>query len=204
MNTLLIAAAKVREDAEPASHELQYLGTEALIGGNTLAVLAGLTSGTAINNAGGFLKFLRDGKIRYVATKPFRHSVSWNQLNAIGLVSGSKVVSIDGQSYRVRLLTGGNGNPSSAAGGEWDELIYAVCSGRPGSYTGPRLAELSVATLYIGEGSTIRSTICQETQNGVPGNCIRRGRDNTQYYAGLPKTDNGNTVLWRPVLEPVE
>lgn len=201
MRTMLLAAAGARK--KEVVPDLEYFGTELLITGVALASLVGMTAGTSINSPVGFMKFARKGKELFVATRPLRSSISWNQLNAINVITGNKVVEINGVSYKVRLLTGGNGDPSSAAGGEWNELMYAVCSGRPASYVGPKLAELSETTLWIGDGSNIRSTLCQETQGGVPANCIRRGRDNTQYYAGLPKTDNGTTVYWRPVLERV-
>lgn len=75
-----------------------------------------------------------------IADRNLLNSVSWDDLNALGLVSG-KTITIDGQQYKVRLLTGGSSyrNTSDAyAGGtptnnEWDRIIAreAVFSGLP-------------------------------------------------------------------------
>ena len=183
---------------------LQYHGVVPLVGGDTLAVLCGITSGSAINNAGGFLKFTRNGKELYLARQCFRRSISWNQLASANSINGSKEVSISGSRYKVMLPSGGISDPSTAPGGDWDELMYAVCEDRPVTYTGPVLANLTSDYLFVGNGSTPRSTLCRETHSNSASNCVRRGRDNLPYYAALPKSDNGTLVFWRPLLELVE
>ena len=201
MNTLMAAAASRLIGKVP---DLAYGGVEQLITGSALASLVGVSQGTAFSNNAGWMRFEDKGKPLFISKQPLRRGVSWNQLNALGLVFGQKVVTISGQRYKVRLLTGGNGDPSSGAGGEWDKYMYSVSADRPVSYQGPRFAEFNAVDLSYGSGSVIYSSVCQETLSTSGANCVRRGRDNLQYYAGLPKTDTGTTVMWRPVLEPID
>lgn len=167
-----------------------------------MASIAGLTAGTVLNNTSSWMKFNYNGQILIVAQKGIRASVSWNNLNAAGLVFG-KTVTVKGQNYKIRLMTGGNGDPSSAAGGEWDRLMYAVGSSRPSTYSGPVLQSFSNTTLgvAVSNGNVNYSTLCQEKISGNTGNCVRRGRDALNWYAGLAITDNGTAVTWRPILE---
>ncbi len=199
MNSILLAAASQHIGKAP---DLAYGGVEALITGSALAGLVGVSQGTVFSNNAGWMRFNVKGKPVYVSKQPLRRGVSWNQLNALGLVTGTKTVEIEGKRYKVRLLTGGNGNPSTGAGGEWDQFMYSVSLDRPVSYQGPRFAEFNATELAYGSGSVIYSTLCQESTSAA--NCVRRGRDNVQYYAAIPKTDNGTTVMWRPVLELVD
>lgn len=198
MNTLLLAAATKRSTDLP---DLEYFGTEPLVNGTALANQSGITHGNATNSTAGFLKFARKGKLIYVASRPFRSSISWDYLNARNLIKGNRTVTIDGKVYVVRLLTGGNGDPSTGAGGEWNELMYAVCSDRPADYTGPVLANLHPNTLGIGNGAM---TMCQETWASNSERCVCRGQNNVADYSGYLKTFQSTTVYWRPVLEPVE
>lgn len=185
--------------------KLVFNGLVPLVNGTTLATLSGLGSvGTSVNPSAGFLAFEQHGKEFFVARQPIRRSISWNQLNAVGAVDGTRVVTIDNKQYKVRLMTGGNGDPSSGAGGEWNEYMYAVSANRPANYDGPVLADYTLAQLGIGDGSNAISTLCKETHINSAANCVRRGRDNLTYYAAIPKNDAGTLVYWRPVLEAVE
>lgn len=200
----MVAAAEVLRRRTPPG--LQYLGIvsyQDTISGAALATAVALNSGTNINSTGGFLKFIDEGKEILVARLPFKSSISWDQLNAAKLIKGEKQISIQGHQYKVRLLTGGNGDPSSAAGGEWNKYMYSVSAGRPASYNGPIFENYADNVLLIGNASNIRSTLCQEIQAGVSANCIRRGRTSVDWYGGIPRNDNGTTVYWRPVLEKV-
>ena len=86
------------------------------INGADLCTLLGVTAGTLINSTAGWLKVAKDGQ-RYLLSKMcIRHSVSWNVLNALGLVYGERLVEIQGGLYAVRLLSTT----------EWDALIYPL------------------------------------------------------------------------------
>ncbi|MEA4827616.1 MAG: hypothetical protein VB130_13455 [Clostridium sp.] len=74
---------------------------------------------------------VNDGAKRLlIADRNLLVNVSWDDLNALGLITG-KSITIDGQQYLLRVLTGGNNyrNSSDAyAGGtptnnEWDRII---------------------------------------------------------------------------------
>src|SRR5690606_22988294 len=79
---------------------------EDLVSGDALASELGLTAGTSINSNSPWLKFFLDDKIYFVAKQPYRHSISWDNINAVGAVDGSNIILIDGFSYRVGLLEG--------------------------------------------------------------------------------------------------
>ena len=203
MRNLLLAASR-RTPPPVEVPYLQYEGVESLITGTALATAIGLSAGTAVNSTAGFLKFVRGGKTLYLAKMCLRRSVSWNNLDALGAVVGTRRVTIGGNEYMVKLPTGSLNEAGASAGGDWNELMYAVCSARPVNYEGPVLADFTPAELFVGDGSNARSSLCRETQSTNSTNCIRRGRDNLTYYAGLPKSDAGTLVYWRPLLELVE
>ena len=102
----------------------------------------------------GWLAFVHGAKLKLIAKKTFRHTVSWNNIYTAGAVfgtgdngpynSGSNTtqnasVSIRGKTYTVRLLTGAKANPfpeesanawacadNVGEGSEWNELMYRV------------------------------------------------------------------------------
>lgn len=121
-----------------------------LISGDSLASTIGLTAGTPYNSAAGWLKFWvgpnascnrsspGTGYVLYVAKKPIRYNLSWDAINTARAVDGSgETITIGSDEYKVRLLTGGDANPTTYgfnvncthnAGGnsEWNALMYRV------------------------------------------------------------------------------
>ena len=107
------------------------------ITGDQLASAIGLTAGVSQHSNTGWLLFKDtvDGKTKYISKKPLRHTVSWDQLNTVGAVFGSKTVVINGDMYKVRLLSGANSNPATGSSGwdapythgcEWNRLMYHI------------------------------------------------------------------------------
>lgn len=86
------------------------------ISGEALCTAIGLTAGTLQNSDAGWLKYASDNQILYVAKKTFRHTISWDHINAVGAVWGEKLVQVGNHVFACRLL-------SSA---EWNKLIYPV------------------------------------------------------------------------------
>ena len=86
------------------------------ISGNDFCELIGLTAGVSQNSDAGWLKYYNNDKISYVAKKTFKHTISWDNINAIGAVFGNKVVAVGNKVFAVRLLSTG----------EWNKLIYPV------------------------------------------------------------------------------
>lgn len=189
------------------------------IDGVTLASEIGLTAGTAFNSNAGWLKFSLDYKTLFVAKKPFRYSISWNQINAVGAVFGTTQVTIDGKLYKVRLLKGrGDGLTTSVAegfdakptwGSEWNRLMYHV-SGKPFANARNTLAsegitegdwaqfsEAELSTYYTyGYGS-----YCWCQDSAGTGAAVMIGTLGVSYlsYSALGVSTMGNG--WRPCLE---
>jgi hypothetical protein len=158
---------------------------EELISYGTLSTLVGLSAGTLQHDAeSAWLKFSLDGSPLYVMKKPGRHSVSWDQLHAAGLVFGTNTVEIDGLTYQVRLLRGAASDPTTDAtgwdlptshGSEWNRLLYPIHSGvhtdtsNPTVHTDPTAAPFGAWAQYSDSDLVLRGTDngranwCQET-----------------------------------------
>jgi hypothetical protein len=200
------------------------VAADQFINGNALAVAMGITAGISQNSTAGWLKFfdVTDGKIKYIAKRSYRHSISRDQLNAVGVITGSRQVVIGGKSYKVRLLSGSFSDPSqnnvgidapASHGSEWNRLMYHICNGvAADSFTseGGNLnwAEYSDADLGVGATPSQGSfTICKEVHGANPNYAVCRG------YGGAPGTvtylgyttfsDASSRMGWRPLLELV-
>lgn len=177
-----------------------YFGTveaDELITGSALASSIGLSQGTAQFDDVGWLKFALDQKILFIACKTFRHTISWDAINAVGAVFGTKTVSIGGKTYKVRLLTGGNSNPASVAGGEWNMLMYAVHQDE-----WPRWEHFTDRFLHThntyGNGSY---SWCQETSAFDSTNRVLRGGTGVGSFSTITSSSTLARIGWRPVLE---
>jgi len=189
-----------------------------LITGNALASAIGLTAGTAQHSNEPWLHFELDGKTLYVAKKTYRFYISWNHIQAVNAVYGSRTIVINGKTYKVRLLkgsatdpyVGGNGyDPVGAYGSEWNRLIYSVHNGvhsRAGNVTPPGTWPLYSDTDLlidntVGDGSF---SWCQETSASDSTLRVRRGSGGLTFL-GLNRASEFSTYSgWRPVLELVE
>ena len=87
-----------------------------LISGEDLCDAIGLTAGTLQNSDAGWLKYYNDNEIIYVTKRTFRHSISWDSINAVGAIFGDKKIAIGNHVFAVRALSSG----------EWNKLIYPV------------------------------------------------------------------------------
>jgi len=125
-----------------------------LITGDDLATAIGLTAGTSQYSNEPWLKFALDDNIIYVAKKPYRHTVTWENIYQAGAVYGTNDngynpsggnrlqdanITVDGFSLDVTLLRGANTDPAifTTAGfdmdythtSEWNRLMYPIHSG---------------------------------------------------------------------------
>lgn len=184
--------------------EFGYFGhTQAnqLITGAALATAIGLSAGTLQHSDAGWEKFAVDGKILFVAMKTIRHSLSWDDINTAGAVTGTATVNINGKTYKVRLLTGGTTNPSSGGdGGEWNKVMYALHED-----TMPPWASYSDTDLLtISSAGTGSHSWCQETSLSDPAKrVLRGGSGGVTYWGAGDATYVGSSHGWRPVLEIV-
>lgn len=178
-----------------------YLGfttaTE-LISGTELASAIGLSAGTAQYSTDGWLKWMKAGKLMYVARKPQRHTISWDNINAVGAVFGTKTVVIQGKTYKVRLLTGGDASPASGAGGEWNEIIYGVHKDQEPNWDNYTDADIVVTS---GDG---RYSWCQETSASNSSDRVHRGYSSVTDFRTAPSSTVDGRFGWRPVLELVQ
>jgi len=220
MNILLLSAHQARKRyGKPVLPFMGEVAASDFIRGDALAVAIGLTAGTVMNADAGWLKFKDpiDNKTKYISKMPIRYGASWNALNSIGAVNGSKLVDIAGKTYRVRLIEGlrpgGSGesdmyDPPATHGSEWNRLMYHV-SGKPfhnvrttlasegieeGDWAQYTEAELGFVA-YNGIGTY---TLCKESS--IP----YRGSYGVSYLNYSVRTASSQYMGWRPLLELVE
>ena len=199
----------------------QYLGevsSASFIDGGALTSLVGYTGGVALtaNNTAGWLQFSIDGKTLWVAKRPLRYQVAWSDLQALGIVDGTKTVTINGSTYKVRLLKGaetdpttwttdlGQDNPSLLSPSEWNRLMMRVSATNPN--TSNNFAMFSDADLGVASGAGSR-TLCKENMTYSASYCVGRGYPSVQWFNYQQKTDGAGSSFdshgWRPVLELV-
>lgn len=200
-----------------------------LINGLTLANRLGLKEGIPINSLVPWLCFRIDGKILYVAKRPYRHSISWEAIAAVNAVFGDRILVISGNKYRVRLLSGATIDPyleehpdrggfgfdvPGSVGSEWNRTLYRV-SGRPFADPSNSLYSENLKegdwTQYteeeLGIGNTAQwggSSWCQETcrlNNRTMKFKITRGGPGVSFLYPRPSGLSLCDVNWRPVLE---
>lgn len=193
-----------------ASAFLGEVSASELINGFDLAARIGLTVGTAQHDDEPWLKFIHQGKVLYIAKKPYRHNLSWDAIHAQGAVFGTgvSVVEINGATYRCRLLTGANEDPTTAAAGtnpagtedsEWNRLLYPVHVDDP---EGRAWAQYTDADLHTrsthGNGAY---SWCQETNATNAAQRVFRGSSGVLDFSFTSSSNSSTLYGWRPVLE---
>lgn len=187
------------------------------ITGDALASAIGLTAGTAQNSNEPWLKFALNGKTLYVAKKHFRHTISWNNINAAGAMYGTKTVAIGGKTYKVRLLKTSLIDPMSdpfdwaeVIGSEWNKLMHPIHvkagtqSWSRNQGVDPDVVNWGINYTDVDLETSVYSSICQEKQGtniiwgrGHPG--IDNDASSAAYSSPSFTSDRG----WRPCLELV-
>jgi hypothetical protein len=185
-----------------------FVPASEFITGDALATKIGLTAGTSHNSDAGWLKFSSNGKTLYVAMKTFRYSISFDNINAVSGVYGNRTVMIDGNLYKIRLLTGATTDPGSTSGREWKSLMYGVHTS-----TNPQWGPgYSNTDLGIGSGNGAASFIQERSTASTQSNYrLARGEGGITSIRYMYSSNAGyifpstiNSVLgWRPVLELV-
>ena len=190
-----------------------------MITGDALTTLVGITQGTSQNSTTNWLKFAYKGKVLFVAQKPIRYSLSWDSINAVGAVTGTKQVAIKSLNYKVRLLQGALTNPSEnnaadlgAKGSEWNRLMLAVHEQvKNKNWDYPAYVEADIqdfgtyftdAELYtknnVGNGTY---SWCQETTKSDSSSRVIRGLTGVSYSNWNTSSHTTSHLGWRPVLE---
>ena len=159
---------------------------------------------------------IKDGsKTLLICDRNILVSVSWNDLNEQGYITG-KTVTIDGATYKCRVLTGGTGPRSSDwyAGGtptnnEWDRFITReeVITGLPA----PTSSDLDTSLAAADKTSAHNQfwnwmgcySWCQEVYSGNSSSRAVRGWVSARYWSYHDAAYRGVGVGFRPVLEPL-
>ena len=156
------------------------------ISGDDLASAIGLTAGTSQNSDAGWLKVVDGRKMLLIAKKTFRHSISWDNINAVNAVFG-RIIIIGGVKYIVRLF-------SSA---EWDRFMYPLHTSHPNS--APNWAEYTDEDLLVhssyGNGSYSWTSTPQSSYR------VNRGYSGVSYSYNYSPSRSDSSGGWRPVLE---
>lgn len=195
--------------------------TSELITGDELARRIGLTAGEGQFSNEPWLKFSYMGKTEFVAKKPFRHSISWNAINNVSAVFGSRTIKIGSQTYKVRLMKGkteGKQSDSSSYGGvinhgsEWNKLMLPIHENAPSNWNSSyNNVKLPTENWNIGytdndlftKGNMGNRSWCQEYGENKNYRLIR-GHNGTFYSSSSIPSNRGSAHGWRPVLELVE
>jgi hypothetical protein len=189
------------------------------ITGSALSAQLGLTTGTLINDRAGWLHFIEDnGYEIYIAKKPIRGKITWQEINA---AQSGKTLTIGGREFTVEFMTGAKSDPTTItntqAGGQWNRYMYNVyggpgkgqLSGREdwGSYTAPMLGmvEDGGEVNYQGSGS-----FTKEFASGTGDGYVNRGRypqggvpPIAAFWYARPQDVAGSVGIamgWRPML----
>lgn len=194
--------------------------SEELLTYETLASQVGLSAGVSqFNTESLWLKFALDGKILYVAKKPCRHTISWDQIHAVNAVFGTPVA-VGSHVLSCRLLKGANSDPAAnqtgydveiSHGSEWNRLLYhassSVSTEASNTLASEGITEGSFAQYSEAELVTHRDfgngTYCwtQEVHEFGPTARVRRGVFGVSYLFWNPSSSANAGFGWRPLLE---
>lgn len=196
------------------------------ISGDALASILGITAGTSQYSNEPWLKFAYEGDVYLIAKKTFRHSISWDQINAANAVYGDKKVSIKGKNYEVMLPRGtgkdvqpyprtmiagydGSANHNSM----WNALMLPIHAKAPSSWAYPNNVKSPTnnwgcsysdndlqTNSSAGNGSY---TWCQETVANSASYRLLRGYGGVSYSNYSYSSSAGSSSGWRPVLKIV-
>lgn len=220
--SLLMLGAELKSGAELGElvDGVRFWGevpTSGFINGSELASAIGLTVGTAQHTNEPWLHFELDGKTLYVAKKPYRHSVSWDHLDARRAALGTTTVVINGLTYKVRLLKGADAsltritsgwNPAGTENSEWNRLIYSVHNGvhthssnttPPGAW--PLYSDIDLVVYNTGGSGSY--SWCQEANFNNRSQRVVRGGVGVSYFSFYAPYTTTSGIGWRPVLELV-
>jgi hypothetical protein len=159
--------------------------------------------GKNMNVSTDYLKFKdENGSILFVAKIPVKRSISWNAINGgnsnqdPGSINSAVYEAmkrdINGNIFKIRLLTGGNANPATDPGGEWDRLIVGLNTYDLNIYNDS----------YF--GNTPRKGISswvQEQYGYTPSFRANRGYVNISLFSFKTSANSLSQCCWRPVLE---
>ncbi|ASV44097.1 hypothetical protein PBI_SCTP2_82 [Salicola phage SCTP-2] len=192
-----------------------------LFTGPELASEINLTAGTAQWDNEPWLKFAYKGDILYVAKKPYRYSISWDDISAVNAVYGGEndaEVAKSGYNFKVRLLKGASNDPTSwngdnttegasnsyydpveSIGSEWNDLIYRIHQDTPTNQEGSNWANYTDSDIVVSSGDG-RRTWCQETPSYDTSRRVYRGVGSLSNFSASTSSFSNSNSGWRPCL----
>ena len=195
---------------------------EDFIIGDELARRIGLTAGESQFSNEPWLKFSYMGNVEFVAKKPFRHSISWDDINKVGSVFGNKTITIGKNKYKIRLLKGkaeGKQEDYTSNSGqinqdsEWNRLMLPIHEKAPSNWSYAENVKSPTSNWNIGYSNSDLITgnatgngsynWCQEYGSSAGGR-LYRGRYDISYSGFYMATAKQPYFGWRPVLELVD
>lgn len=162
-----------------------------------------------------WIKLRDENKYIYICDRVILNKISWDELNALGYVTGTDI-SIDGQLYKCRTLTGGrNIRPGSGSysGGyptdnEWDRIICneANIEGLPKPQPYDLIQIDDTYKSFEGEHNQLwhwwgNNSWCQEIFEGNSTYRVYRGYNSARIFDYHTSGSRFNHIGWRPVLE---
>lgn len=196
-----------------------------LITGDELARLIGLTAGTSQYSNEPWLKFAYKGDILFIAKKPFRHSISWEEIEKVNAIYGDRLINHKGLKFALMLpraigedvqpnpkVVSNVYNEAANYNSMWNKLMLPIHKNAPSNWrykknvnsptenwnVGYTDADLIVES-RAGKGS---NSWCQEKVGNLY--AILRGSgdisDSTKFYFSSRYPFCG----WRPVLKLIE
>ena len=209
--TRTIEILRGRYDPGTDTGYMGYIPASDFITGAELIDLLDFRDGVDQNSDAGWLKFYvgtraacnstpGTAKCIFIAKQSLKNNISWDQINNARLVYGTtqRTVSINGRSYRVRLLTGGEASPGT--GSEWNELLYRVHAEQPESKSNWETFDTNETNITSGNG---RYVWCQETPSSKPTEHVYRGYYGVAPWHTIASSYSTTNIGWRPVLEQV-
>ena len=173
-----------------------------LITGPDLATMLGLAGGVSQNPTGAWLKFAYQGKTLLIAKQTYRHSITLDAIANAQALLGNRTITIKGNTYRIRLMTGTDGAGELAPGGEWDALIYRVGAGTQ-IPAGDKWANYTNVEMSYGSGGNGYITWCKEHRATAGTVYCTRGNGGITVIYGYTNVQGSAPFGWRPVLELV-
>ena len=162
-----------------------------------------------------WIKLRDENKYIYICDRVILNNISWDELNSLGYVTGTDI-SIDGQLYKCRTLTGGrNIRPGSGSysGGyptdnEWDRIICneANIEGLPKPQPYDLIQIDDTYKSFEGEHNQLwhwwgNNSWCQEIFEGNSTYRVYRGYNSARIFDYHTSGSRFNHIGWRPVLE---
>lgn len=192
------------------------------ITGDELARRIGLTAGTSQFSDEPWLKFSYMGKTEFVAKKPFRHSISWDDINAASAVFGNRTIKIGDNTYKIRLMKGkteGKQDDSSSfsgninKGSEWNKLMLPIHKNAPSNWASKDNVNSPTENWNVGytdndllitiSAEKGRRSWCQEYGESINYRLYRGDSGVSYSSSSFPHLAIGY-YGWRPVLELVD